>query len=144
MLCGLSSDVTCVEGVEGVSVAGADRVVVAASILAVVGAVLLAPGLGVEGAVSAVGDVVDGQEVGIVEVAGVVGAVRARVALVVGGCGRAGCSAFAGVVDTGEVLHANVGVLAGGVERGVDGAAEFGGAVEAGLWVRWVELGVAW
>lgn len=63
-------------------------------------------------------------------------AVVPRVGLACGG-------AFSGVVDAGEVLDAYVGVLACGVERGVDGAAECGGAVEAGLGVRRVVLGVA-
>ena len=112
--------------------------------MAVVGAILLSPRLGVQRAVSAIGDVVDGQQVSVEEIASVVGAVRARVAVVVGGGGRAGCSAFAGVVDAREVLHANVGVLAGRIEGGVDGTTKFGRAGETRLRVRWVVLCVAW
>jgi len=53
--------------------------------------------------------------------------------VVVCGVGLAGSGALAGVVDTREVLHANVGVLTSSVERGVDGTAQLGGSVEAGL-----------
>lgn len=129
----LGLDVAKILGVEGITIARANGVVVAATVLSIVGAILLAPCLGVERAVGSIRDVVDGDEVSVEEVAGIVCAVRARVAVVVSGVGLAGSGALAGVVDTREVLHANVGVLAGGVERGVDGTAQPGGSVEARL-----------
>ncbi len=58
--------------------------------------------------------------------------------MIICGVGRAGSGALAGVVDTREVLHANVGVLAGSVERCVDGTAQTGGSVEAKLSSRGV------
>lgn len=129
--------------VEGVSVAGADGVVVLAPVLAVVGAVLLAPRLGVERAVSPIGHVVDGEEVGVVEVACVVAAIRAGVAAVVAGVGSASRSAFAGIIDTREVFHAHVGVFAGSIEGSIDGTAELCGTIKARLRPGWVVLGVA-
>jgi len=119
--------------IEGITIAGANGVVVAATVLSIVGDVLLAPCLGVERAVGSVRNVVDGDEVSVEEVAGIVCAVRARVAVIICGVGLAGSGALAGVVDTREVLHANVGVLAGSVERCVDGTAQTGGSVEAKL-----------
>lgn len=129
----LDLDVAKILGVECKAIAGTDGVVVAATVLSVVGAVLLAPWLGVKRAVGSIRDVVDGDEVGVEEVASVVRAVRARVAVVIGGVGLACSRALAGVVDTGEVLHADVGVLTGCVERGVNGTAEPEGSVEAEL-----------
>lgn len=87
--------------------------------------------LSIERAVSSVSDVVLAQKVGVEEDALVVGAVSAGVAAVVGSVGRAGSGAFAGVVETGEVLDAHVGVLAGSVERSVDCAAKASWAVIA-------------
>lgn len=134
---------TRVLGREDVSVGGADGVVVLATVLAVVGAVLLAPWLGVERAVSSIGDVVNGEEVGVEEVASIVCAVRSGVAVVVGGVGSTSGGTLASVVDTREVLDAHVGVLALGIERSVGGTTELSGAVEAGLSIGWVVLGVA-
>ena len=114
------------------AVAGADRVVVAASVLAEVGIIRLAPFLSVKRAVGSVGDVVFTQKVGVEEDALVVGAVRAGVAAVIGSVGRAGSGALAGVVETGEVLDAHIGVLAGSVERSVDCATKASWAVVAG------------
>ena len=74
----------------GEAVAGADRVVVTAAVLAEVGVVWLAPFLGVEGAVGTVRDVVLAQEVSVEEFAGVVATIRARVAAVIGSCGVTG------------------------------------------------------
>ena len=116
---------------DGEAVAGAHRVVVAAPVLAEVGVIRLAPLLSVKRAVSSVSDVVLAQKVGVEEDALVVGAVSAGVAAVVGSVGRAGSGAFAGVVETGEVLDAHVGVLAGSVERSVDCAAKASWAVIA-------------
>lgn len=61
-------DGTGILGGESVRVAGADAVVDAATVLAVVGAVALVPGLGVQAAVGALGDVGDGQDVRVEEV----------------------------------------------------------------------------
>ena len=112
------------------TVAGADGVVVAASVLAEVGVIRLAPLLGVEGAVSAIGNVVLAKEVGIEERAGVEGTIGARVAAVVGGVGGASTCAFASIVYTGEVLDTHVGVLAGSADGSIDGTTELDGAVK--------------
>lgn len=128
---------------ESETVAGADRIVVAASVLAEVGVVRLPPLLGVEGAVGTVGNVVLAQEISIEEGAGVKGTIGARVAAVVRSVGSASRRAKASIVDTGEVLDAHIGVLAGSAEGGVDGTTELNRAVEAGDWVGWVVLGIA-
>ena len=73
----------------------------------------MAPFLSVKRAVGAVRDIVFAQKVGIEEDALVVGTVSAGVAAVIGSVGRAGSGALAGIVDTGEVLDAHVGVFAG-------------------------------
>ena len=64
-------------------------------------------------------------------------------AAIVGSGSRASSGALAGVVDTGEVLDADVGVFAGSVEGSVDCAAKSSWAVVTvtGRW--WVVLGVA-
>ena len=53
--------------------------------------------------------------------------------LVVAGISRACGGAFAGIVDPGEVFDADVRVLAGGIDRGVDGTAEFGRAIKSSV-----------
>lgn len=128
--------------VQAKAIRGANAVVVRSAVLSVVGAVLLTPRLRVQGAISAVGDIVFAEEVGVEEVAGVVGAVGAGVAVVVGGVGLAGRGAEEGVVDAFEVFDAHVGVFALGVQGRVDGAAEFGGAIEARDGVGRVQLGI--
>lgn len=51
--------------------------------------------------------------------------------LVVAGVRRACGGAFACIVDPGEVFDADVRVLAGGIDWGVDGTAEFGRAIKS-------------
>lgn len=130
-------------GVKGEAIAGADGVVVLAAVLAIIGAVLLVPWLGVERAVGSIRDVVDGQEIGIEEIASIICAIRARVAVVVSGCSCAGSSTLSGIVDAGKILHTDIGVLACSIERSVDGTTELSGSVKAGNGVRGVVLGVA-
>ena len=64
-------------------------------------------------------------------------------AAVVGSVGRAGSSALAGVVETGEILDAHVGVLAGSVQGSVDCAAKASWTVVAIARCWRVVLGVA-
>ena len=115
----------------------ADRVVIRPAILSIVGTVLLVPRLGVQRAIRALGDVVDRENVGVEEVAGVVTAVGFGVAMVIRGVGLAGCRALGNVVGAGEVLDAHVG--AGSVDR----AAELDWAGEVGLGWRGCVLDVA-
>lgn len=79
-------------------------------------------------ALSALGDVVLRDDVGVEEVAGAVGAVRHQVGLVVGGDGLAGGGALTRVKGASEEVHGDVGVVVC-----LDGAAELGGAGEVGV-----------
>lgn len=128
---------TRVLGIQSESIRAADRVVVAAPVLAVVGGILLLPCLGVQTAVGALGFVVLAQEVHVVEVARVVRPVRSGVALVVCCVGLAGTRALPSVIRPCVELLPDVAV------GRVDGAAERVGADEASLEVRWVVLRVA-
>lgn len=137
-----------------IAVALADSVAVVAAILAVIGGILLVPELGVERAVSAVGDVIDGEQIGVEEVlspcdkeivsvlltswgggrkrkrkeedayASIIGAVGSGMTLVIGCVGSAGRSTFSCVVHSWEILDAHISVFAGGSFRSVDGSAE--------------------
>lgn len=102
-----------------IAVALTDAVVVIPTVLAVIGRIILGPGLGVHGAVCAQRPVVLAQEVDIEEVAGLVGTVRSRVIAVISRGGAAGGGTFAGIVDTGEILDANV---RGWADGSVDGS----------------------
>lgn len=64
-------------------------------------------------------------------------------AAVVLGRGFAGSGALAGVVDAGKEVHADVGVLAGAVQRCMDRAVKASGSFEAVLCRRSGELVVA-
>lgn len=120
-------DLSSVLDSKGVSVAGGDGVVVAASPLSDVSAVGLVPRLGVQGAVGSLGNIVLAEDVGVEEVAGIVGAVGSGVVVVVLGVGLAGGGALLGVVDTGVVLGSHVRL------RGLGGAAEGNGAGEVSV-----------
>ena len=122
---------------EGIAIRHADGIVIRAAILAVIRRIRLVPGLGIQRAVGALGHVIDGQDIRVEEVAGVVGAVGLGVAVVVRGVGLAGGRALRHVVRPGEVLDAHVGI------GGVDGAAEFDGAREVGLRRRRLVFDVA-
>lgn len=109
----------------------ANRVIIRPAILSIVGTVRLVPRLGVQRAVSALGDIVNRENIGVEEVAGAVTAVGFGVAMVIRRVGLAGCRALEDVVRPGEVLDAHVGA------GSVDGAAELDGAGEVGLgWGR--------
>ena len=66
---------TRILGIEGKAIAGADRKVIVASVLSIVGAILLVPLLGIERAVSSIRDVVDRKQVRIEEIASVIRAI---------------------------------------------------------------------
>ena len=66
---------TRILGIEGKAIAGADREIIDATVLSIVGAVLLVPLLGVERAVSSIRDVVDREQVRIEEIASAIRAI---------------------------------------------------------------------
>ena len=128
-------DVSWVGCSECVSVRVNDRVVGGAGVVSGVGGIGRVPRARVEGAVSALGDVVHAEHVRVEEVARHVGAVGGRVARVVGGLGLARGGALRGVEGAAVIqLHAQICVIASrGVVWGVDGAGEeSAGAGEVG------------
>ena len=105
--------------------------------LSKVDAVRRVPRLGVHRAVGSVRDICDTEEVGIDEVACIVGAIGASVAAVVGCGGFASGDALVSIIRAGEVLCADEGA------GSFDGTAESHGAVKARERRRCVVLAVA-
>ena len=131
-------DVTRVLRVEGVAVAAADGPVVAAMVLAGVGALVLAIRRGVELALGTLRDIIVRQHERVEELACVVGAVAVHnVRLVERSLSLARGRALAGVVWTGVEAGANVAGDAG------NGSAELDWATEVGVGRGWGVLGVA-
>lgn len=133
-----SSNMSDILRTERIPITHANRVISRPAVLSVIGAITLPPRLRIQRAIGALRHIIDAQHIGVEKVAGVVGAVGTRVAVIVGGVGLAGGGAEGDVVGAGEVLDAHVGA------GGVDGAAEFDGAGEVGLGGGWGVFDVAW
>ena len=142
-------DVSWVRCSECVSVRVSDGVVGGAGVVSGVGGIGRVPCARVEGAVSALGDVVHAEHVRVEEVARHVGAVGGRVARVVGGLGLARGGTLRGVEGAAVIqLHAQICVIASrGVVWGVDGTGEESaraGEVGQGRWSWGWGPDVAW
>jgi hypothetical protein len=107
------SDVTRVLGGHGPAIALTNGVAIIASVLTVVGRVRLGPGTSVHAAVSSLRISVLAQDIGVEEVAGVVGPIAARVLVRVLVGGETSTSALVGVV--GSSVPSGAHVTAGGL-----------------------------
>ena len=121
-----------------ISITRANAIIITTAVLAVIGTITLIPRLGIQGAISTLGDIIFAKNVAIEEIAGVVFARCGVVVSVVvcGGCLACGC-ALRRVVRACVVFDADV---AAGC---IDCSSEFGGAGEVGVaWGRG-EFGIA-
>jgi hypothetical protein len=135
------------EGVDGVAVALADGVPVASAVLSVVGSIVWCPGLVVKSAVGTLWYGVLGQDIGVEEAAGLVGAVLVRVAGVVAGLRSASCGADGWIVTLRGrewvVLGSHEGILLVAVQWSVDGSTKLSWASVARLRCGWSVLVIA-
>jgi hypothetical protein len=114
------SDVTRVLGRHGPAVALTNSVAIRASVLTVVGGVGFGPGTGVHAAVGSLRISVLAQDIGVEEVAGIVGSIAARVLVRVLVGGETSTSALLRVVGSSEVSgpHVTTGRLGSSCEFG--------------------------
>lgn len=119
-----SSDVARILSAQGPAVALTDSVAVRTSPLTVVGGETLAPGGGVHAAVGTLRSSVLAQDVGVEEVAGVIGSIAARVLVRVLVGGDTSTGALARVVGTGVVSRSHV------TTRSLNSTCELGRSVE--------------